>query len=187
MPTLCGLSALTRGTNAPNVLRREAFDYAVPAGDLGTPLGAAKHHGATVFGSATRVKSEKAIVANVSAVREWDSNGTNFGYNPGLGHTAGRVRAERLLPGRDRGFSDAWMRWRDRSQRPWCAWMRSAGDWERCSASRPTRSITCCTVRSRPRRSMAQCSAQLPSRSRARSGWSLRTTCRSGRSAQASS
>ncbi len=87
--TLCGLSALTRGTNAPNVLRREAFDYAVPTGDLGAPLGKAKHHGATVFGSATRVKSEKAIVANCSAVREWDSNGTNFGYNPSLGHTAG--------------------------------------------------------------------------------------------------
>ncbi len=86
---LCGLSALARGTNAPNVLRREALDYAVPQGELGPPLGNAKHHGATVFGSATRVKSEKAILANASAVREWDSNGTNFGYNPALGHTAG--------------------------------------------------------------------------------------------------
>ena len=32
---------------------------------------------------------EKAIVANCAAVREWDSNGTNFGFNPELGHTAG--------------------------------------------------------------------------------------------------
>ena len=31
----------------------------------------------------------RSIVANCSAVREWDSNGTNFGYNPALGHTAG--------------------------------------------------------------------------------------------------
>ena len=26
--------------------------------------------------------AEKAVVANCSAVREWDSNGTNFGFNP---------------------------------------------------------------------------------------------------------
>lgn len=31
----------------------------------------------------------KAVVANCAAVREWDSNGTLFGYNPRLGHTAG--------------------------------------------------------------------------------------------------
>ena len=36
-----------------------------------------------------QVQPEKAILANGSAVREWDSNGTNFGYNPQLGHTAG--------------------------------------------------------------------------------------------------
>jgi 2-methylcitrate dehydratase len=29
-----------------------------------------------------RVAPEKAVVANASAVREWDSNGTVFGYNP---------------------------------------------------------------------------------------------------------
>ncbi len=86
---LTGLSALALGCNAPNVLRREALDYAVPQGDLGKPLGRCKHHGATVFGSNTRVKSEKAILANAAAAREWDSNGTNFGYNPELGHVAG--------------------------------------------------------------------------------------------------
>ncbi|MBX3363873.1 MAG: MmgE/PrpD family protein [Phycisphaeraceae bacterium] len=87
--TLCGLSAIAQGTNAPNILRREALQYAVPPGDHGPGLGRSRHHGATCFGSSVRVKSEKAIVANCAAVREWDSNGTNFGYNPALGHTAG--------------------------------------------------------------------------------------------------
>lgn len=73
---LCGLSALALGTNAPNVLRDEALEYEDP-------------NGACVFGSKVRVKAEKAVVANASAVREWDSNGTNFGYRPELGHTAG--------------------------------------------------------------------------------------------------
>lgn len=86
---LCGLSAIAQGTNAPNILRREALQYAVPPGDHGPGLGKSKFHGATCFGSGVRVKSEKAIVANSAAVREWDSNGTNFGYNPRLGHTAG--------------------------------------------------------------------------------------------------
>ncbi|MCL4740664.1 MAG: MmgE/PrpD family protein [Phycisphaerales bacterium] len=86
---LCGVSALAMGCNAPNVLRREAFEYAVPEGHTGRPLGRCTRHGATVFGSPVRVKSEKAIVANCAAVREWDANGTNFGYNPGRGHTAG--------------------------------------------------------------------------------------------------
>lgn len=73
---LCGVSALALGTNAPTLLRSEALDYP-------------DANGATVFGSTTRVKAEKAVAANGSAVREWDSNGTNFGFNPGLGHTAG--------------------------------------------------------------------------------------------------
>ncbi len=73
---LCGLSALALQTNAPVVLRDEAMTY--PASP-----------GATVLGSSTPLAPEKAILANASAVREWDSNGTNFGYNPALGHTAG--------------------------------------------------------------------------------------------------
>ena len=73
---LCGASALALQTNAPCLLRSEAFTYPDSAG-------------AFVFGSSVRVKSEKAVVANSSAVREWDSNGTNFGYNPSLGHVAG--------------------------------------------------------------------------------------------------
>ena len=73
---LCGASALAYQTNAPRLLREEALEYVDPSG-------------ATVFGSTTRVKAEKAVAANSSAVREWDSNGTNFGYNPALGHLAG--------------------------------------------------------------------------------------------------
>lgn len=42
------------------------------------------------FGSNKLVPAEKAIAANASAVREWDSNGTVFGYNANLpGHQAG--------------------------------------------------------------------------------------------------
>ena len=73
---LCGLSALALQTNAPVVLRDEALSYRVDGG-------------ASVFGSTESLAPEKAILANASAVREWDSNGTNFGYNPALGHTAG--------------------------------------------------------------------------------------------------
>ncbi len=82
---LCGLSALALGTNAPTVLRNEALGY--PRTD-----------GVTVFGSTTRVCPEKAIVANSSAVREWDSNGTNFGFNPALGHTAGEFGHNDFYP-----------------------------------------------------------------------------------------
>ncbi len=82
---LCGLSALALGTNAPTVLRREALDYP-------------DSQGACVFGSTKRVHAEKAVVANSSAVREWDSNGTNFGYNPDLGHTAGEFGHNDFYP-----------------------------------------------------------------------------------------
>ncbi|MEM0982503.1 MAG: MmgE/PrpD family protein [Planctomycetota bacterium] len=73
---ICGVSALALGTNAPCLLREEAQDYADPKG-------------ATCFGTSAKVKPEKAIAANCSAVREWDSNGTNFGYNPARKQTAG--------------------------------------------------------------------------------------------------
>lgn len=73
---LCGLSALALGTNAPRVLREEAMAYP-------------SINGVPVLGSTDPVAPEKAILANCSAVREWDSNGTNFGFRPELGHTAG--------------------------------------------------------------------------------------------------
>merc|ERR1719428_2675738 len=74
---MCGVSALAMKTNAPVCLREEALTYG-------------KDNGACVFGSDKRVSPEKAVVANASAVREWDSNGTVFGYNPKIpGHQAG--------------------------------------------------------------------------------------------------
>lgn len=76
---LCGASALALETNSPTLLRNEALQYRceVPS------------QSAFVFGSTQQVWAEKAILANCAAVREWDSNGTNFGYRPKLHHTAG--------------------------------------------------------------------------------------------------
>merc|ERR1712157_457334 len=55
--------------------------------------------GATVFGSTQRCAPEKAICANSNAVREWDSNGTVFGYNPKIpGHTAGEFGHNDFYP-----------------------------------------------------------------------------------------
>src|SRR6185369_15203061 len=88
---LCGVSAIALGTNAPVILREEAERYAVPKGGVQGRSWAegVKRAGVPVFGSKQDVAAEKAIVANCAAVREWDSNGTNFGFNPELGHTAG--------------------------------------------------------------------------------------------------
>merc|ERR1719359_1662783 len=83
---MTGVSALALKTNAPTILREEALSYA----DSG---------GATVFGSMTKCAPEKAIVANSAAVREWDSNGTVFGYNPKIpGHTAGEFGHNDFYP-----------------------------------------------------------------------------------------
>jgi 2-methylcitrate dehydratase len=82
---LCGISAIALNTNAPVILRAEAADYP-------------NAQGATVFGSTQKVAVEKAIVANSNAVREWDSNGTNFGFNPSLGHTAGEFGHNDFYP-----------------------------------------------------------------------------------------
>ena len=88
---LCGVSALALRTNAPTVLRDEALCYAaVPASkNAQTASAAGRLLLAPVFGSAQLVPVEKAIAANCSAVREWDSNGTNFGYDPVRGNIAG--------------------------------------------------------------------------------------------------
>ncbi len=50
------------------------------------------------FGSRVRVMPEKAVVANSSAVREWDANGTNFGYNPARGATRGEFGHNDFYP-----------------------------------------------------------------------------------------
>lgn len=84
----CGVSALACRTNAPTVLRQEALEYAVGPHAAGVP----------VFGSRVRVMPEKAVVANSSAVREWDSNGTNFGYNPTRNATAGEFGHNDFYP-----------------------------------------------------------------------------------------
>jgi 2-methylcitrate dehydratase len=102
---LCGISAIALGTNAPNLLRREAMMYATPpsgSGSLaGVPwarAGSTVRSGVPVFGSTIDVQVEKAIVANSNAVREWDSNGTNFGYSPERGHTAGEFGHNDFYP-----------------------------------------------------------------------------------------
>lgn len=82
---ICGISAIALNTNAPRVLREEALCYE-------------SANGVGIFGSTKRVSPEKAIVANSSAVREWDSNGTNFGFNPELGHTAGEFGHNDFYP-----------------------------------------------------------------------------------------
>jgi 2-methylcitrate dehydratase len=84
----CGVSALACGTNAPRVLREEALSYRPANPADGVPC----------FGSTVRVMPEKAVLANSSAVREWDSNGTNFGYNPARGHTRGEFGHNDFYP-----------------------------------------------------------------------------------------
>lgn len=92
---IAGISALAVGTNAPNLLRNEALaEYRTGPAGFGSLAGlpwakSAIRTGVPVFGSAVNVAVEKALVANCSAVREWDTNGTNFGFNPELNHTAG--------------------------------------------------------------------------------------------------
>ena len=84
----CGVSALACGTNAPRVLRTEALEYAVTGATEGVPC----------FGSRVRVMPEKAVLANSAAVREWDANGTNFGYNPARGATRGEFGHNDFYP-----------------------------------------------------------------------------------------
>lgn len=83
---MCGTSALALKTNAPLVLRKEALAYQ-------------DTNGATVFGSMQKCAPEKAICANSSAVREWDSNGTVFGFNKNIpGHDAGEFGHNDFYP-----------------------------------------------------------------------------------------
>jgi 2-methylcitrate dehydratase len=84
----CGVSALAAGANAPTVLRREALEYATSR----------EQQGVAMFGSTVRVQPEKAVLACSSAVREWDSNGTNFGYNPARNATAGEFGHNDFYP-----------------------------------------------------------------------------------------
>jgi 2-methylcitrate dehydratase len=75
----CGVSALAEAANAPTVLRDEALASAPAAGTAG----------GICLGSPRPCAVEKAVAANAAAVREWDSNGTNFGYDAARGRIAG--------------------------------------------------------------------------------------------------
>ncbi|MFM7207336.1 MAG: MmgE/PrpD family protein [Planctomycetaceae bacterium] len=75
----CGVSALAAGANAPAVLRREALATPPMTGSCG----------GICFGSRRPCLVERAVAANAAAVREWDSNGTNFGHDAATGRTAG--------------------------------------------------------------------------------------------------
>jgi 2-methylcitrate dehydratase len=81
----CAIAALASQANAPLLLRQEALSYA-------------DQNGATCFGSSKTVAPEKAIVANCSAVRELDANGTNFGYNPRTGYKRGEFGHNDFYP-----------------------------------------------------------------------------------------
>ena len=84
----CAIAALCHGCRAPWILREEAFAYTASP-----PQG-----GATCFGSPERVAPEKAVAANVSAVRELDANGTNFGYDPRRGAARGEFGHNDFYP-----------------------------------------------------------------------------------------
>ena len=81
----CAVASLATGANAPRLLRAEALEYP-------------DSHGAGCFGSSRRVAAEKAVAANCSAVRELDSNGTNFGYNPRTGYMRGEFGHPDFFP-----------------------------------------------------------------------------------------
>ena len=85
----CAVSAIACGTRAPNVLRAEALRY---------PAGPELPRGATCFASQIGVAPEKAVLANCAAVREWDANGTNFGYHPGRDRAAGEFGHNDFYP-----------------------------------------------------------------------------------------
>jgi 2-methylcitrate dehydratase len=81
----CAVAALASDCPAPRILREEALIYPDP-------------HGVPVFGSTDLVSPEKALLANCSAVRELDANGTNFGYNPRTGYKRGEFGHNDFYP-----------------------------------------------------------------------------------------
>ena len=95
---LCGLSAIGYRANAPTVLRDEALSYA-PTQDVPEDCSEVRPNFARVFGSTQLTFAEKAICANCSAVREWDSNGTVFGFREGNeAHQAGEFGHNDFYP-----------------------------------------------------------------------------------------
>jgi 2-methylcitrate dehydratase len=89
----CGVSALAWGANAPTVLQREAIASPPSHGSRGAVcLGGVRD------GAAVPCAVERAVAANASAVREWDANGTNFGYDAAAGRTAGEFGHNDFYP-----------------------------------------------------------------------------------------
>lgn len=92
---ICGISALALRTNAPSVLKNEASQYNL----AGSGLASREKGYARCFGSKSLTISEKAICANSAAVREWDSNGTVFGYRAeNKNHQAGEFGHNDFYP-----------------------------------------------------------------------------------------
>ena len=86
---ICAASAIAMRTNAPMVLRHEALDLYSVCPDERAKAELKKVYMSRCFGTQVWSYSEKAITANISAVREWDANGTVFGYNRATGMGAG--------------------------------------------------------------------------------------------------
>jgi len=78
---ICGVSALALRTNAPSVLKNEALQYQIK----GSGLSSVQKGYSRCLGSKGLTITEKAICSVSAAVREWDSNGTVFGYRDGHG------------------------------------------------------------------------------------------------------
>ncbi len=81
----CAVAALASDCPAPRILREEALAYPDPGG-------------VPIFGSRELVSPEKSVLANCSAVRELDANGTNFGYNPRTGYQRGEFGHNDFYP-----------------------------------------------------------------------------------------
>src|ERR1700750_369498 len=79
------------------VIRRRQRPHRAAAGSIGISHRFAATRRAQ-FGQSIKLSSEKAVLACSSAVREWDSNGTNFGYNPERGATAGEFGHNDFYP-----------------------------------------------------------------------------------------
>lgn len=84
----CGVSALAAAARAPKVLRSMALASPPQRGTAG----------GLCFGSPRPAEVGRAVAANASAVREWDANGTNFGYDAARGRTAGEFGHNDFYP-----------------------------------------------------------------------------------------
>jgi 2-methylcitrate dehydratase len=89
----CGVSAVAYGATAPRVLRQEALASPPAVGSRGgICLGGVDDAGPRLCAV------EKAVAANAAAMREWDANGTNFGYDAAAGRTAGEFGHNDFYP-----------------------------------------------------------------------------------------